>query len=372
MTEMSRVELLDWAEPGSHELLGHAFSEEHLQELAQRVSTLRQNFLVQAVKDEIARRNGEADELNETESGVCFSDLPARFVLTRDQHKEIVRTWDHFEPGGHRERDAYGYWVHMAVVEAEIQGFRDFATKNDDFFFTPDNPNSKDLTKSDLVRFEKHAARSKRITDDGYPVKLFMAGNQYIYTAAIDLDTVEDWLKMRDEMTVGIVYWTPMMFWPWMVETKRKYDEDNNLQTYADQVQEVTNGVYVGEYLPPEIVESGEFITIDETYRFARLANEEESLSTRTFRLLVDEAIRDRGVFGKLRSEHFSPPPRSRKSGVVFFHRELLEFLVDGLEDRLGARSKVVKLGSAMLDHFDPEYLDYDIEDIAFTPSGKS
>jgi hypothetical protein len=360
MSAVSMERLSEWLNPSEGELSALATSQEEFEYFCSNATAVRSRFVVDAAKQEAAERSatphsGQPEDL--------FATLPVRDVLTRHWHNRLIPLQRHVGSAcSIKPNQWYRYWAQLAERQAELEGFYPARTKYDDFYYTIDRSPWKARNLPAEPMFDAAVERSQLLVDHQYPVRFHMRGVRYIKTAALDMDTVRDWVLGRTTFDVDSLResWRNgdqdfgKFSWGW-AKDQVTYWQDflpvydraykplvRKQDTYADAVKTLAPGVFKAEYIPEQITASGNFIDFDDMYRASITAGNTLSAATKSFGMLVQAAMRheDSAVIETVKRHHLGSLATSQ-SGVIFMSRDAAVAAFEQLHAQGGARQSM-------------------------------
>jgi hypothetical protein len=361
MPKVSFEDCVAWATPSQEQLTKFATSEAELMEITEFVTQERRRWLIETCFEQQQVLTSTAPLVSET-SSLSFSDIPAKFVLTHDNYHKLVADANINSAlqgyGGVYMRK--GCWLQLAGLQAELIGHSLTASKYDKTPYTG--------TKEANKEFRRRLKRSQQIIESGYPIRFLMDGVRYVQQSALDLDTVQDWADVtcdytrRKEITFVPVYNTPYGFWKDMLAIKRDHDDKNNIVTFADQVEELDEGLYLAEYLPATIQASGEYLTVDDVIKIVCANGNKEATATLTFKAMILHAIRRKEVVEKIRMRCFAVSAPASNSGTLILHKDRLTDVIDAMHEYDGNIIKTITMAELVVSQYndtDDDYYNY-------------
>lgn len=338
---LSSSELLEWADPNEDELVGHALSQEHLADITGEVAARRQQFLVDAVRMKI---DGDILSGLDTTDGIDFSSIPVRFVMDRDEHYKLAcEAWARPSKAHYYAWELKSYWTKLADIHMRLMG-QPFATytRHSDSYLKPWSPSGR-WTKSDEKRVQERIDDATHITESGYPIRFLDLGASYTQLSALDMNSVAEWVRTRDEKDYPPVFWTPIGFWPAMVKAKRAYDKSVGRKTYADVVSSPLPGLFVAPYIDEAVDASPDYFHFDDIFHRAALERLDETMATRALRTMVKLLCEDEDQFKVIKHQYFRQPAAGGKPGIMFFRADVLPEVLDRADER-GVKGKAIQL----------------------------
>lgn len=384
MPRPTNDQMFEWAnEPPEWQYVGHAHSQEELEDLHDMAVEGRRDFLLKAAQHEMARRALVVSQSPETttpntETKFDFTAIPRRGTVslvdcetlaTIHQYQSVMKgerpSWD--------ATDAKRKWKQAAQDFAIMNGHAIDTPKFSDRSFKPWNSQYKaDEEEMLQIAEERYQSMLRHSAEDekaGYSLRFLMDGILRVDEAYLDLESLEQMLKKQRRRSPNTRYFGEYAFnfWDELMHAKREFDRKGpyrDKQTYADVVDEIAPGVYSAPYIDPTLVRSRQFISIDD-WRRASLGVEGEQDMPRLVRGFNDVttlvAYGDR--FGK-RRDYFSQADPLNRFGATFFDRALLPKALQILEHEKAGRY-IIPMVEFLIhesdhmrtDSIDPDYL---------------
>lgn len=349
--------LLSWANPDKSEFVGYAFSEDHWGEITDRVTRLRQDFLIRTVSQRLGGYSAEDEVAKEA---LDFRDIPLRPVMDREEHIEIAtEVWGTRYGHIHSLKDMKSYWKKLADIQSRLMGHPPHTMKNNNSYLEAISPHGRWL-KSDEKRFQDAVDDATEIQESGYPIRFLTNGVTYVVNSGLDMDTVETWVNTRDKERYIPVYYTPIGFWPAMVEGKRAYDEARGRTTYADVVSNPVDGMFVAPYIDEAVERSPDFFHFDDIYHRAMLERAGGEMATRALHTIVKLMCGDdyRQFYG-LQLKYFRQPNNGGSPGAIFFRTDILPAVMERAQWQ-GAKGKIIQFLESLAASYYPEPDEYE------------
>jgi len=300
------------------------------------------HLMEDAATAEIADREGSAQPAHAGK--VEFSDIPVTEVLSRDSFpglalgtEALKRDYEWWKP---RLRTL---WKDLEQRQAIMGGHRIGAPKYDD-------ANYKEEWK-----FEAALRRADDIFVRDHPVRFLMRGAWFIKQASIDLDSLQRGLDLQKANRLVWCGLNPPDLWQEVVDMRRAVYEEFDVTTYDRDVVTLQDGLYRAPYIPKEVSESPDYIDFDDIYRVALLEGERPSQALRLFGAIAHSLGGDKLWNSELRY-HIDSYLSMLRSGVVFFDRDAAFDAIDSWHDTPRGRSKLAKLGNALIEQWAVEY----------------
>jgi len=370
MKRPTNEEMFDWADnPAEWQYLGHATSQEELDELRDFVVQERRGFLIASASRELGRRaSGELrpDNNEASDKEFDFASIPLRPVLAINDCENIglVLEYQALMSGEEwiwTKADAKRFWKQQAQTYAYINGYDYQNSKFSNAMYTMPGASysfrhlsAEDRAKLVEDKFNHTATYAAKITCEGYSTRFFTHGLTKISNAVLDLSSVEQslaaWSQMSRDEQEDVRVPRPINFWKGIIAAKKLYDERPAKvapKTYADLVHEFAPGVYEAPYMDKEVIRSKRFISIDEYNRAAILTgcNTSTQAVTTGFTSLLLSLLPD------YRGDRSSSGKWFHTDKAVFVDRALLP---DALEVLAGGKTKhVSEIIQFMIDESD-------------------
>ena len=323
MTHVTPEDYIAWATPEKSRFVGYATSEDELRDITDFVTAERRQWLIETFRSEVLKRQGTMAPVEEEEiKPINFSQLPLLDTLSYDEHKHLVDNREKYELtwlyGNNMTQ--YRPWRVLAEQQSLLGGFSLNASKY------------SNTSYANEPSFKKALTQSRAISHTGYPISFLMEGAKYVQAASLDLSTVQTWIETRDHSNYPPIYHTPYGFWPRILEAKKRYDEMHGHSTYNDVAQEVDEGVFVAPYIPVELIDSGEYVSIDSIVSLAVHSGETERAGSRAFNSMLEYST-DNVALGRKLAYHMGKNNNNVPSGVLFFHSSILGNILERMLD---------------------------------------
>lgn len=344
MSELTTQRLQTWLQPPEHELVGLATSQAEFNYLQEHVYRVRREFILQSATQIMLEKSLGTPESDEA----VFAALPARNYMTRDDHRVICNIARDIHGQGLQKAEALRYWNELTELQAVLDGFTYTRTKYDDSHYRSE------------AAFDEALNIANEVRDSGYPVRFFMRGVKYMGQAALDIESMRNWVTGQSEFEPEVyqdkwrrqqrparqftashpsnvhhvIDWgfvrDHMSYWDAVIAAKDIGDQYvpwlRKRQTFGDCVEVIAPGVYLAPYIPEEVTSTGNYIDYDDVYRAALRGRQTAIAATHAFHDVVCVAINLQtegwGPANNISSERLRVSANNAQPGVIFMHRQ--------------------------------------------------